>query len=99
MDHKNKLLPCPFCGTAMRIESNRDWHRLIGEHSEKCVFLDPETMMVPAKDDQLALIFEDWNTRAPAKDLRTVMTERIDRCCCPVCWPDHPSNSFRNTRC
>lgn len=72
MDHKTELLPCPFCGTAMRIESNRDWHRLIGEHSEKCVFLDPETMMVPAKDDQLALIFEDWNTRAPAKDVRTV---------------------------
>lgn len=72
MEAKIELLPCPFCGAAMSIESNRDWHRLIGEHSEKCVFVDPETMMVPARDDQLALIFEDWNTRAPAEDVRGV---------------------------
>ena len=48
----------------MRIQSNRDWHRLVGEHDEKCVFTDSETMMVPATNEQLALVIEDWNRRA-----------------------------------
>ncbi|KDN98953.2 hypothetical protein [Pseudomonas donghuensis] len=60
----SELLPCPFCKAAMRIESNRDWHRVMGDHDEECVFLDPETMMVPAVDEQRDLIVRDWNRRA-----------------------------------
>lgn len=59
-----ELNQCPFCGVSMRIESNLDWHRLVGDHEEKCVFMERETMMVPASDDQLVLMIEDWNTRA-----------------------------------
>lgn len=58
------LKPCPFCGCSMRIVSNRDWHRLFGDHGKKCVFTDNETMVVPASDDQLLLLMADWNTRA-----------------------------------
>lgn len=36
---------------------------------------------------------------APAEDVRPLVTEPLDRCSCPVCWPDHPAHSFRNTRC
>jgi hypothetical protein len=57
------LLPCPFCKAAMRIESNRDWHRAMGDHDEQCVFTDSETVMVPALDDQRALLVRDWNRR------------------------------------
>lgn len=59
----SELLPCPFCKAAMHIESNRDWHRVMGEHDEECVFLDPETMMVPATDEQRELLVRDWNRR------------------------------------
>lgn len=59
----SELLPRPFCKAAMRIESNRDWHRVMGERDEECVFLDPETMMVPATDEQRELLVRDWNRR------------------------------------
>jgi hypothetical protein len=35
---------------------------------------------------------------APAEDVRSVATEAPARCSCPVCWPDHPAHSFRNSR-
>lgn len=60
----SKLLNCPFCNAAMSIESNRDWHRIVGEHDERCLFMDRETVTVPATDEQLALAVRDWNRRA-----------------------------------
>ncbi|WP_409286896.1 hypothetical protein [Pseudomonas guariconensis] len=59
-----ELLACPFCNAAMRIESNRDWHRVMGEHDDNCVFNDSEALMGPATDDQRDLIVRDWNRRA-----------------------------------
>lgn len=59
------LKPCPFCACAMRIESNRDWHRIYGAHTEACLFdEDTEQLMVPATPDQFALMVECWNDRA-----------------------------------
>ncbi|MEN5225561.1 hypothetical protein ABE561_12375 [Pseudomonas asiatica] len=60
----SELLPCPFCNAAMHVESNRDWHRAIGDHADECVFTDSETMMVPATDAQRSLMVADWNRRA-----------------------------------
>lgn len=58
------LKPCPFCACAMRIESNRDWHRIFGNHTETCLFdEDVEQLMVPATPDQFALMVECWNDR------------------------------------
>jgi O-acetyl-ADP-ribose deacetylase (regulator of RNase III) len=49
----------------MRIESNRDWHRIFGNHTEECLFdEDVEQLMVPATPDQLILMVECWNDRA-----------------------------------
>lgn len=59
-----ELKPCPFCGCSMRLESNHDWHRIVGDHSAECVFLDSETMMVPDIEDQREIAIADWNTRA-----------------------------------
>ncbi|WP_157738348.1 Lar family restriction alleviation protein [Pseudomonas aeruginosa] len=62
-----ELKPCPFCGCSMRMESNHDWHRIVGDHSAECVFLDSETMMVPGIEDQREIAIADWNARvAPA---------------------------------
>ncbi|HGN1572665.1 TPA: Lar family restriction alleviation protein [Pseudomonas aeruginosa] len=59
-----ELKPCPFCGCSMRLASNHDWHRIVGDHSAECVFLDSETMMVPATKDQREIAIADWNARA-----------------------------------
>ncbi|RUF31670.1 hypothetical protein IPC1132_11005 [Pseudomonas aeruginosa] len=59
-----ELKPCPFCGCSMRLESNHDWHRIVGDHSAECVFLDSETMMVPDIEDQREIAIADWNARA-----------------------------------
>ncbi|WP_212667491.1 Lar family restriction alleviation protein [Pseudomonas aeruginosa] len=59
-----ELKPCPFCGCSMRLESNHDWHRIVGDHSAECVFLDSETMMVPGIEDQREIAIADWNARA-----------------------------------
>lgn len=64
MSDKIELLPCPFCGIAARLESNHDWHRIIVNHDEACIFLEPEVSMVPATDDQLSIVVADWNRRA-----------------------------------
>ncbi|HIE1839336.1 TPA: Lar family restriction alleviation protein [Pseudomonas aeruginosa] len=59
-----ELKPCPFCGCSMRLVSNHDWHRIVGDHSAECVFLDSETIMVPAIKYQLEIAIADWNARA-----------------------------------
>ncbi|HHF0751340.1 Lar family restriction alleviation protein [Pseudomonas aeruginosa] len=59
-----ELKPCPFCGCSMRLESNHDWHRIVGDHSAECVFLDSETMTVPDIEDQREIAIADWNARA-----------------------------------
>ncbi|MFO6103429.1 Lar family restriction alleviation protein [Pseudomonas aeruginosa] len=60
----SELKPCPFCGCSMRLESNRDWHRIIGDHALECVFLDSETVVVPATKEQRDIAVSDWNARA-----------------------------------
>ena len=73
------ILPCPFCKAAMRIESNRDWHRLMGDHDDECVFIDPETMTVPATDEQRAIMVNDWNRRAqPAEQHQGEPVARVE---------------------
>lgn len=65
MTTENQLLPCPFCGCELRLESNRDWHRLQGDHGTGCPFEGrDETLMSPATDEQLALLYRNWNARA-----------------------------------
>lgn len=59
-----ELKPCPFCGCSMRLESNRDWHRILGDHALECVFLDSETVVVPATKEQRDIAVSDWNARA-----------------------------------
>lgn len=60
----SELKPCPFCGCSMRLESNRDWHRIVGDHALECAFTDSETMVVPATKEQRDIAVSDWNTRA-----------------------------------
>lgn len=87
---------CGNCSTAMvsmaysmRLVSNHDWHRIVGDHSAECVFLDSETMMVPAAKDQREIAVADWNARAvPAGHvvvseglLRRVCAEPPATCC------------------
>lgn len=68
----------------MRMESNHDWHRIVGDHSAECVFLDSETMMVPDIEDQREIAIADWNARA-APAGHVVVSEdllrRIEREC------------------
>lgn len=63
------LAPCPFCKAPMRVESNRDWHRIVGDHDDQCFLTDRDTVMVPATDEQLALAVRDWNRCAPAQGM------------------------------
>lgn len=60
----SELKPCPFCGCSMRLESNRDWHRIVGDHALECAFSDSETMVVPATKEQRDIAVSDWNARA-----------------------------------
>lgn len=72
-----ELKPCPFCGCAMRLQSNHDWHRVMGDHAEECVFMDNETMMVPATDEQRDLAVAYWNKRAIPADQVLVPRETL----------------------
>jgi hypothetical protein len=67
MDNTNneELKPCPFCGGRAHIDSNRDWHRLRGEHTSKCVFDHYEEMATaPATAEGLVWLYTAWNGRA-----------------------------------
>ncbi|HBN8419321.1 TPA: Lar family restriction alleviation protein [Pseudomonas aeruginosa] len=74
-----ELKPCPFCGCSMRLVSNHDWHRIVGDHSAECVFLDSETMMVPAIKDQREIAIADWNARAVPAGHVVVPRELVER--------------------
>ncbi|HFT1366729.1 TPA: Lar family restriction alleviation protein [Pseudomonas aeruginosa] len=74
-----ELKPCPFCGCSMRLESNHDWHRIVGDHSAECVFLDSETMMVPGIEDQREIAIADWNARAVPAGHVVVPRELVER--------------------
>ncbi len=79
-----ELKPCPFCGCSMRLVSNHDWHKIVGDHSAECVFLDSETMMVPDIEDQREIAIADWNARAvPAGHVLVSedLLRRIEREC------------------
>jgi hypothetical protein len=67
MNNPQALAPCPFCGGAARIESNRDWHRIYAAHDEDCVFdADDHNLMYPAQPGYLIEIAEVWNRRTAA---------------------------------
>lgn len=66
------LRECPFCKCEMRIESNRDWHTLHGNHTEECFFSDDEMLTAPATPEGLKEIYSCWQTRAHDDDLRAV---------------------------
>jgi hypothetical protein len=69
MSDTDKLEPCPFCGGAARIESNRDWHRLYAAHDDDCVLdADEADLMYPAQPGYLIEIAETWNRRAAKRD-------------------------------
>lgn len=72
------LAPCPFCNAAMSVESNRDWHRIVGDHDDQCVITDRDILMVPATDEQLALAVRDWSRRAPAQPAQITSHACID---------------------
>ncbi|HCL4145413.1 hypothetical protein CAY96_14745 [Pseudomonas aeruginosa] len=79
-----ELKPCPFCGCSMRLVSNHDWHRIVGDHSAECVFLDSETMMVPDIEDQREIAIADWNTRAVPAGHVVVSEGLLRRIAAPV---------------
>lgn len=67
---------CAFCGCAMNIKSNSDWHHLTGEHSHDCPFeADEDTMCVPATRDSLAWMLTAWNRRATQASAEPVRHE------------------------
>lgn len=64
-----ELKQCPFCGGAMRFDSNRDWHKLEGSHEEHCVFDNYEpAIIVPAEDSAKSWAITAWNNRHGAGD-------------------------------
>lgn len=75
----SELKSCPFCGCSMRLESNRDWHRIVGDHALECAFTDSETMVVPATKEQRDIAVSDWNTRAVPADHVVVPREVLER--------------------
>lgn len=66
----DELKPCPLCGGAMSIRTNRDWHRLVGEHSEDCLLegFEPYFPAIPKDRDTLV---SGWNRRSPSLSGKT----------------------------
>ena len=69
----SELKPCPFCGCSMRLESNRDWHRIVGDHALECAFTDSETMVVPATKSSVILLSP---TGTPSRTRRSCSGKR-----------------------
>lgn len=61
----SELKPCPLCGGSMRVRTNRDWHRLVGDHAENCLLQDFEPYYAATSKDREALI-SAWNRRSPS---------------------------------
>ncbi|HFL2728915.1 TPA: Lar family restriction alleviation protein [Pseudomonas aeruginosa] len=80
----SELKPCPFCGCSMHLESNRDWHRIVGDHALECVFLDSETVVVPATKEQRDIAVSDWNARAVPAGHVVVSEGLLRRLCEPL---------------
>lgn len=59
-----ELKPCPLCGGAMSVRTNRDWHRLVGEHAEDCLMQDFEPYYAATPRDREVLVAA-WNRRVP----------------------------------
>lgn len=66
---KVTLEPCPFCGVNVQIQSNRDWHKLVGAHAEDCVFDDDYSFMVPADAGGYDWLVSAWNRRTPSASI------------------------------
>lgn len=66
-----ELKGCPFCGCEVRIVSNRDWHRLGGDHTPECIFDEQEHVMVPATETERAWLISAWNGRVAQGGLLT----------------------------
>ena len=62
-DTREALEPCPLCGGAMSVRTNRDWHRLVGEHAENCLMHGFEPYYAATPKDREALVAA-WNRRA-----------------------------------
>lgn len=60
---KTDLDPCPFCGAEVRIISNHEYHKLVGQHKETCLFDDDYVTLVPATDEGLAHLVKAWHHR------------------------------------
>ena len=58
------LKPCPFCGGIVHIESNRDTHKLVGDHTDDCFFDDDTMMEGPAIDSAKHQMIQFWNKRS-----------------------------------
>ncbi|MCK5643880.1 MAG: hypothetical protein KAJ19_23995 [Gammaproteobacteria bacterium] len=78
MNTQEDLATCPFCGTEMYIESNRDWHRLKGDHDDECVFeIKEEAMTVSATKENLAWMIAVWNRRSASNNEEQKEPERF----------------------
>lgn len=60
---KVELDVCPFCSCKMRVESNRDWHKLKGDHEQDCFFEYDREDSYPATKEGLEELFGHWNKR------------------------------------
>lgn len=47
----------------MRIESNRSWHHLRGDHDEDCYFDHDHEASYSGTDEGLVQLYEHWNRR------------------------------------
>lgn len=68
MTSKTELLPCPFCACDVQLVRRKVGFRISGNHAEKCPFKGDAPLIFGA---------EDWNTRAPAEDVRAVVEEPV----------------------
>jgi len=85
-----ELLPCPFCGGAARIESNRDWHRIFAAHDDECVFdADDHALMYPAQPGYLIQIAEDWNRRSMPEAVAEELPPRLTNGQIEALWAKH----------
>lgn len=59
----SELKPCPFCSCVMQIESNRDWHKITGDHGGWCLWNEDTDFSWPATEVGMSNLLKTWNTR------------------------------------